>query len=65
MPLYHRPIWELNYRSMSPAQLVAELERLVRVRHFYSDIVQRKALIADELAIRAHLSPRPIILMMD
>ena len=52
-----RPLWQLNYRAMSTAQLIAELERLVRVRHFYPDIAERKAFIADELAIKAHLSP--------
>ena len=53
-------LWESNYKSMSQAQLIAELDRIAKNPHHYGDGMKRKAFIADELAIKAHR--RPIIL---
>ena len=50
----HRPLWQANYKSMSPDQLVVELGRIAKNPHHYDDGLQRKAFIADELALKGH-----------
>jgi hypothetical protein len=57
-----RPLWQANYKSMNPTQLVAELEQIAKRPAIYDDRIERKAFIADELAVKAHHSG-PIILM--
>lgn len=57
------PLWQSNYKSMTPAQLVAELERIAKNPHHYDDLVERKVFIATELVLRGAKPTRPIILM--
>lgn len=62
MLLQDRPLWQANYKSMSAAQLVNELERIAKNPHHFDDGMKRKAFIADELAIKAHHTG-PVILL--
>lgn len=56
-------MWQANYKSMSPAQLVVELDRIAKNPEQYSELVERKIFIATELVLRGHRPTRPIILM--
>jgi hypothetical protein len=58
-----RPLWHDNYKSMNPAQLVAELERIAKNPHHYDTVVERKLYIATELVLRGDRPTRPIILV--
>jgi hypothetical protein len=60
-----RPLWQDNYKSMNPVQLVAELERIAKNPHFFDDGIKRRACIASELALKWNrCNPEtPIILM--
>jgi hypothetical protein len=55
-------MWRDNYKSMTPVQLVAELERIAKNPHLGDERVERKLFIATELVLRGD-RPRPIILM--
>lgn len=57
------PLWQANYKSMSAAQLVTELQRMAKNPHHYDACARRKAFIVDELVLRDHRPTRPIILM--
>ena len=59
-----RPLWQDNYKSMTPVQLVHELEQIARNPHLYDMLAERRIFITTELVLRDHLMPtRPIILM--
>jgi hypothetical protein len=60
-----RPLWQSNYKSMSPLQLLAELQRIARFPNHYENLVERKACIATELALRggAPEVPKSIIVL--
>jgi hypothetical protein len=57
-----RPLWQDNYKSMTPVQLVAELERIAKNPHHYDMLVERKLYITTELVLRGDHGP-PIIVM--
>jgi hypothetical protein len=57
------PLWHANYKSMNPAQLVAELERVAKTPHRYDAVVERKLYLTTELVLRGERPTRPIILM--
>ena len=50
--LQSRTSWQDNYKSMSHARLVQELEQIAKRPYIYPDHVERKAFIAGELAIK-------------
>jgi hypothetical protein len=56
-------MWQANYKSMTPAQLVAELDRIAKHPQAYDQLIERKLYIATELVLRGPTPPRPIILM--
>jgi hypothetical protein len=58
-----RPQWQDNYKSMNPAQLVAELELVAKNPHHYDAVVERKLYITTELVLRGDRPTRPIIVM--
>jgi hypothetical protein len=59
-----RPLWQDNYKSMNPVQLVAELERIAKNPHHFDAPVERKLYLATELVLRGD-RPRPTILIAD
>ena len=60
-----RPLWQASYKSMNPAQLIAELERIAKNPHHYDTVVERKLYITTELVLRGDRPTRPIIVMED
>jgi len=63
MLLQDRPLWQDNYKSMNPVQLVHELELIAKNPHRYDMLIERKLYITTELVLRDHRPTRPIILM--
>jgi hypothetical protein len=61
--LQDHPLWHDTYKSMSPAQLVAELARIARHPHHYDERLERRLFITTELVLRDHRPTRPIIVM--
>jgi len=54
-----RRLWQSNYKSMSPLQLLAELQRIARFPNHYDNRIERKACIATELALRVEAPTVP------
>lgn len=58
-----RPSWQDSYRSMTTAQLLAELAAVAKYPQQYDERIERKIWIATELTLRDHKPKRQIILM--
>jgi hypothetical protein len=56
-------MWKDDYKSMSLAQLLAELEAIAKNPHRYDERTERKIYIATELTLRDHKPTRQIIVM--
>jgi hypothetical protein len=56
-----RPDWQDNYKSMSPPQLVAELDRIAKTPHFYDNRIKRQLYLTTELVLRAPQMPTPML----
>jgi hypothetical protein len=58
-----RPLWQDNYKSMNPAQLVAELERVAKNPHHFDMLIERRLYLTTELVLRGERPMRSIIVM--